>query len=141
VLWHLSDAWRRQRGRQAGGPAIVFVHYDDLLADLGGQMRRLAGLLGISVPEERWPNLVQAATFGEMRARAAQQAPDPAGVLKSPAAFFRRGSSGAGRETLTAQELAHYYSRAAQLGSPDMLAWLHRNDLAGPGRTQRAVAL
>jgi hypothetical protein len=27
---------------------------------------------------------------------------------------------------LTADELAHYYARAAELAPPDMLAWLHR---------------
>jgi aryl sulfotransferase len=123
VMWHLSDAWARLA--EGGRPQVILVHYDDLSADLGGQMRALAGLLGIEVPEARWPELVRAATFEQMRARAAEQAPDPAGVLKNPAAFFRRGRSGAGREVLTSDELAHYYARSARLAAPDLLAWLH----------------
>ena len=66
------------------------MHYDDLSADLAGEMRGLAGRLGITVPEARWPGLVQAATFASMLASAARVVPG-GGVLKSDAAFFRRG--------------------------------------------------
>jgi hypothetical protein len=48
-----------------------------------------------------------------------------AGLLKSNAAFFRRGTSGAGREILSDRELAAYHDRAAHLAPADMLAWLH----------------
>src|ERR1022692_36858 len=130
VLWHLSDAWARRDQSN-----IVLMHYDDLSADLSGQMHRLAALLDITVPQEIWPSLVRSATFAQMRASASQGAPDPAGVLKDPAAFFRRGSSGAGREVLSAEELAHYCERAAQLASPELLAWLHREpDMPAAGR-------
>jgi aryl sulfotransferase len=43
------------------------------------------------VPEQTWPVLVAAATFEQMRASADRLAPDPSGVLKDKAAFFRRG--------------------------------------------------
>ncbi|HZJ27699.1 MAG TPA: sulfotransferase domain-containing protein [Acidimicrobiia bacterium] len=123
VLWHLSDAWARR-----DQPNIVLVHYDDLSADLEGQMRRLARLLHIHVDEARWPDLVRAARFERMRARADQLAPDAAGVLKSPARFFRRGSSGAAREVLSERELADYQARAEHLAPTDLLDWLHRED-------------
>lgn len=119
VLFHLSDAWAR-RAR----PNILIMSYDDLLADLDGQMRRLAGSLEIAVPGGAWPALVDAATFERMRA-SADRAPVP-GILKNPAAFFRRGTSGAGAEQLTGAELAHYHARAATMAPRDMLAWLHR---------------
>jgi hypothetical protein len=125
VMWHLSDAWGRR-----DEPNVVLVHYDDLSTDLEGEMRRLAGLLRFDVAEGRWPGLVEAATFDQMRARADVVAPDPSGVLKDRAAFFRSGTSGSGRELLSAAELAHYRARAAQLARPDLLAWLHREDPA-----------
>jgi hypothetical protein len=121
VLSHMSDAWARR-----DQPNIVLMHYADLSADLEGEMRRLAGLLGIDVPEGKWPALVQAATFGRMRAGAVQASPDTRGVLKDPAAFFRRGTSGAGAELLTSDELAAYHERTAAMAPADMLAWLHR---------------
>ena len=118
-MWHLSDAWTRR-----GEHNVLLVHYDDLLADLEGQMRRLAGQLRIAVREEAWPALMQAATFEGMRDNAARLVPN-AGIFKSNAAFFRRGTSGARREILSVEEIAAYHERTAQLVPPDMLAWLH----------------
>jgi aryl sulfotransferase len=121
VLWHLTDAWHRRNDAN-----VLLVHYADLSADLDGEMRRIADRLGFEVATDRWSTLVEAATFTEMRARAKVLAPDPSGILKDRDAFFRRGSSGAGRELLTDAEFGHYLSRAAELAPPDLLAWLHR---------------
>jgi len=121
VLHHLSDAW----ARRADGN-VVLVHYDDLVADLEGQMRGLAHRLGIRVPEHRWPSLVAAAGFPAMRERAAQLAPDPVGVLRDRGAFFRRGGSGAAGEVLSDEQIARYEAKAAHLAPADLLAWLHR---------------
>jgi len=121
VMLHLSDAWARRERR-----GVVLVHYDDLSADLDGEMRRLAGLLGIAVPEGTWPALVAAATFDRMRARADRLVPAPPGVLMDNAAFFRRGTSGSGRALLTSDERARYRAGAAQMAPADLLRWLHR---------------
>jgi aryl sulfotransferase len=121
TMLHLSDAWARRHDAN-----VVLVHYDDLLADLDGSMRRLAGLLGIPVDEARWPAMVRAATFESMRADA--PAPDAdLGVLKDPAAFFRRGKSGEGRALLQPGELAYYRERVAAMAPDDLLAWLERD--------------
>lgn len=125
VMWHLSDAWQRR-----DQPNVLLVHYDDLRADLDGEMRRIASRLGIEVPAGIWPDLVAAASFDRMRARAGELIPDNLGVLKDPHAFFRRGRSGAGVETLSPDEVAAYRRRVAALAPADMLAWLHR-DAAG----------
>jgi aryl sulfotransferase len=129
VMWHLSDAWARR-----GGPNIALVHYDNLSADLEGQMRWLARQLGIAVKEQAWPTLVRAATFDSMRANA-DSLVSSAGIFKSNAAFFRRGTSGAAREILSDEEIAAYHARAAQLAPADMLAWLHSPRLAARGPT------
>ena len=121
VLHHVGDAWSRRTA-----PNVLLVHYADLLADLEGEMRRVADRLAVEVPEHAWPALVEAATFTRMRSRAADVAPNALGVLRDPVAFFRRGGSGAGRELLTAEELAAYDERVAALAPPDLLAWLHR---------------
>ena len=121
VLHHVTDAWSR---RDAGN--VVLVHYADLLADLPGEMLRLADLLGITVPEDRWDDLVEAATFASMRGRSDEITPNTLGVLEDNAAFFREGRSGAGREVLTAEEMARYEARVAALAPRDVVAWLHR---------------
>ena len=121
VMRHLSDAWARRHE-----PNVVLVHYEDLAADLEAEMRRLAGILGVDVPDALWPDLVGAARFDRMRERAGELAPDPVGVLLDRAAFFREGTSGAGRRVLSADELARYHARAEALAPPDLLRWLHR---------------
>jgi len=121
VLAHLTDAWERRPARN-----IVLLHYADLSADLEDEMHRLADRLGIEVPDQVWPSLVEAATFTTMRQRAEHLAPDPSGVMRSRPAFFREGRSGAGRDLLSEAELARYHERAARLAPPDLLDWLHR---------------
>ena len=105
---------------------MVLVHYDDLSADLEGEMRRLAELLGIAVPGRTWPALVAAAGFDSMRVRADRLVPAPPGLLMDNAAFFRRGASGSGPELLTAAERARYHACTAQMAPSDLLSWLHR---------------
>ena len=49
-----------------------------------------------------------AASFEQMRANADRTAPDPAGIMKSKAAFFRNGQSGSGRDMLSDDEMVRY---------------------------------
>jgi len=121
LMWHLSQAWKR---RDQGN--VLLLHYDDLSADLDGEMRRVAAQLGISVPEHMWPGLVKAATFDQMR-HAADRLQPVGNVLKDNAAFFHSGISGSGRELLTTAELDRYYARVRKLASPGLLTWLHRS--------------
>jgi len=121
VMAHLGDAWARREE-----PNLLLVHYADLSADLEGEMRRIAAYLDIDVPESRWPALVNAASFAEMKANAEHRAPDPKGLMRSKDAFFRRGTSGAAAELLTSEERAAYEARVADMIPADLSAWLHR---------------
>jgi hypothetical protein len=122
MLHHLSTFWGvRDR------PNVVLCHYDDLKTDLEGQMRRLAERLGISVPEERWPQLVDAATFERMRAGADRIAPDTThAIWQDNRQFFHRGVSGQWRTLLDDDALRRYNARVAELAEPDLVRWLHR---------------
>jgi hypothetical protein len=110
VVHHTADAWSRR-----GSGLVHVVAYADLVADLEGQMRFLAGLLEIPVAAEAWPGLVTAASFDSMRREAADRAPGGRGVLKDPAAFFRRGRPGAGRVALAPVDVAAYEARVRRL--------------------------
>ncbi|WP_421107663.1 sulfotransferase domain-containing protein [Streptomyces sp. NEAU-S77] len=120
AMWHLTDAWNRR-----GASNATLVHYDELSTHLGSEMRRVANLLGITVPERTWPELIEAATFVSMRDAAHRLAPDPADIFKDATAFFRRGGSGAGRDVLSSDELARYHARVAHMAPADLLDWLH----------------
>lgn len=116
VLHHVTDAWARRDEAN-----IVLVHYADLLADLNGEMARLADVLELPPPT---PDLVAAARFDAMRERADDLAPDAGGILRDRHAFFRQG--GSSRDDLPTDLVARYEARAAALAPPDLLTWLHR---------------
>jgi aryl sulfotransferase len=117
----LCDAWASRNE-----PNVVLVHYEDLSADLEGEMRRLAARLEFTVPVEKWPSLVEAATFDRMRAAADRI--QPMDMIKDNTAFFRTGAIGSGRELLTSAELGRYHAQMERLAPPELLAWLHRQN-------------
>ena len=89
-------------------------------------MRKLAAHLGIEVDEDRWPHLVQAATFESMRSRADMTV--PAGGRDhwiDNAAFFSRGTSGQWRDLLDDADLARYAARVRTLTPDDLADWVH----------------
>jgi aryl sulfotransferase len=120
---HLATFWNvRDR------PNVVLVHYDDLKTDLEGQMRRLGDQLDISVPEDRWPELVDAATFERMRAGADRIAPDTShAIWQDNQEFFHRGESGQWRALLDDDDVHRYDARVAELADPELARWLHRD--------------
>jgi hypothetical protein len=105
---------------------VVLLHYDDLASDLEGQMRALAARLGIDVPDDRWPALVEAASFASMRDASARTAPS-IDIWRDPEAFFKRARRGAWRELLDDDGRRRYDDRVASLVDPDLAAWLHRS--------------
>lgn len=120
-----------QAFRGAGnGLDVVYLHYDDLKTDLAGQMRRLAARLGIDVDEQRWPQLVHAASFESMRSRADTLVPSggPEHWI-DPAAFFSRGTSGQWRDLLDGDDLARYAARVRALASDELVEWVHREPI------------
>ncbi|MEU5928206.1 sulfotransferase domain-containing protein [Streptomyces antimycoticus] len=121
TVHHLYDAWNRQ-----AQPNVRLLHYNDLCADLAGQMAALAEWLGITVNESVWPDLVKAATFDEMKSRAERLAPDTE-ILKDPAKFFRSGRSGGSQDFLTEGDLDAYRKRVGDLAPKPFLDWLHRD--------------
>lgn len=109
---------------------VVLLHFDDLLNDLEGQMRGLAHRLAITVAENRWPALVKAATFDEMRDRAALTAPDAGNrIWRDNQRFFHRGTSGQWRDLLDDDDLERYRARVNAIGRADVVDWVHRGTL------------
>ena len=96
-----------------------------LLKPFGSLARRLL----IDIPEDRWPALVQAATFDEMRRTADEVAPAVTeSVWKNNAKFFHRGTSGQWRALLDDADNARYAARVRELVSPDLAAWVHHGE-------------
>ena len=123
-ITHLASWWPMRQE-----PFVTFVHYNDLVADLEGEMRRLAGYLGIEVPEELWPGAVERCGLAEMRADAAENSDMDLAFDGGAAAFFHKGTNGRWRGVLTEAQLARYDDLVATL-APEAAEWLEHGSLA-----------
>ena len=120
TLHHLATFWDARDSSN-----VILVHFDDLKADLPGEMRRLAQRLDITVPESAWPSLERAATFEDMREHASRLVPDSGLVKLDKKRFFHRGVSGQWAEVLGDTDLREYSAQAAELAGPDLMGWVH----------------
>jgi hypothetical protein len=110
-------------------PNVVMLHYGDLQDDLEGQMRSLAARLGIDVPEERWPDLVPAATFEHMKSKAVDVAPNATeNIWLDQSRFFNKGTSGQWSHLLDEDGMRRYATRVRELANPELSLWAHHGD-------------
>jgi hypothetical protein len=107
---------------------VVLLHYADLKSDRSGQMRELAHRLTLEIPETKWPELIDAASFEYMKAHAEQTAPNSTQDLwLSTSDFFRSGKNGQWRDVIRDDaSIARYNARVADLTTPERAAWAHR---------------
>ena len=104
---------------------ILFVHFDDLLDDLGGQMRRISDYLDIPVNEAIWPALVRSVTFDEMKSNAHKRAPgSDKGIWKDATNFFHKGANRRWEGALTQDQIKRYEQLVDELLEPDLGRWL-----------------
>ncbi len=116
-------------------PNLLLVHYNDLKADLEGEMRRVSQYLDIAVPEALWPALVTAATFDQMKADGGALMSGAERIFKGGhESFLHKGTNGRWREVLTEADLKLYETRAAAALSPGLRVWLEGGRVAGDPR-------
>lgn len=114
---HLDTVWQ-MRDR----PNVLPIHYQQFKDDLASSMRSLAASLEIDVPERKWSELVEAATFGAMKRRGRDVLPDP-GLWRDESRFLNKGTSGQWRSVLNDDDVAYYRERVATMAGPDLLDW------------------
>lgn len=119
--WENIQTWWDLREQ----PNVMLVHYNDLKADLPGEMRRIAGFLDIPIDEAKWPTILDHCTFDYMKANADTLSPGFSnlfeGGLKS---FVHKGTNNRWRDVLTAADIQKYEDVASRNLSPDCAAWL-----------------
>jgi aryl sulfotransferase len=105
-------------------PNLLLVHYNDLLANLADEMRRIANFVDIDVPAKQWPILVDAARFEAMKREADRILGDMSPAFKDgTAAFIHKGVNGRWKKVLGPKDLL-LYERAAATLDPDLRSWL-----------------
>ncbi len=117
---HIASFWPHH-----DEPNVLFVHYDDMKADLEGTMRRVAGFLGIEIAEAQWPRLVESCTFEGMKSRSAEIGEFLA-FIGGADTFLYKGTNDRWRGVLTDDELRLFEQAAAEQLPADAAAWLNR---------------
>lgn len=133
-FFETETSYWHERGRNN----LLLVHYNDLKADLDGEMRRISAFLGIPIDEEIWPTLVEAARFENMKAQGRDLLPGIGMAFQGGhESFLYRGTNGRWRELLRDDDLALYEEKAAVL-APALRRWLAEGRLrAGDPRDAR----
>jgi aryl sulfotransferase len=104
---------------------ICLVHYADLKADPLGEIRGIAGFLGIEISDEALVNVVERTSFDAMRERAiAADANRTSPFREGAKTFFYKGTNGRWRDTLTESELAMYEQTKENVLTPGCAHWL-----------------
>ncbi len=128
-LHHLASWWDLR-----GEPNVLFVHYNDLQADLDGEIRRVASFLDIDFPPALWPGVVESCTFERMR-EDADKIGDFQRVFEGGAeSFLFKGTNGRWRGVLTEGELQRYQDRVEELLAPEAARWLKHGSLVTGSR-------
>ena len=112
-------------------PWLLMVHFNDLKADLAGEMRRIADFLGIATPAPLLAELAEAARFETMKRQGDEMLPQLRMAFDHGAdRFINKGSNGRWKDFLTAEDLARYDALVESRLSPALAAWLEGGRLA-----------
>lgn len=124
-LWHTKTWWEYR-----DLPNILFVHYNDLLNDSKGEIKRIADFLGIQITDEALQAVVNAVTFANVKANADQLVPEVAQAFEGGAqTFINKGTNGRWKPVLTAGDLELYEAAVERVLSPDCAKWLEHGRL------------
>ena len=124
--------WRERRR-----PNLLLVHYNDLKADLPGEMARISAFLDIDTPPDRLAELARAAEFANMKAQGAQLLEKlDQHFDRGYDRFLNKGTNGRWKDVLTAEDVGRYERLAAERLPPGARAWIEAGRLAaGDPRT------
>ncbi|MEZ4619859.1 MAG: sulfotransferase domain-containing protein [Caldilineaceae bacterium] len=114
---------------------ILFIHFNDLLQDLPGEIRHIADYLAIALTDEELNTVAQAVSFAATKQNAATMAPMPAAAVQMTwkaglDTFFFKGTNGRWRSVLTPAELAMCEAAKARVLTPDCARWLEEGRAA-----------
>ncbi|XP_047497753.1 sulfotransferase 1C4-like [Penaeus chinensis] len=102
---HLKEAWQRR-----DHPNLHFVFYEDLKADIKGELKKLDAFLGTGLSEDQFANVAKYTSFNEMKARdslffnseiSKNDALYNQEIRTKDGGFFRQGQSGGWKTKLT----------------------------------------
>lgn len=121
-FWSHMQGWWDARAL----PNLLTLHYGDLIADMPGQLRRIAAFLDIPIDEAKLASMVANCSIAHMRHVAADSGQLNHGFEKGAETFINKGTNGRWREVLSQAEIDKCDQIAARELTPDCAKWLLR---------------
>ena len=116
--------------RERKRPNLLFVHYNDLKADLAGEIARIAGFLEIDTPPDRLAEFAEAAKFESMKAQGPEILPMLAFAFdRGSDRFLNKGTNGRWKGALTDADLARFDRLATAKFTPSARSWIENGRL------------
>jgi aryl sulfotransferase len=104
-----------------------------MLADLRGEIQRLADYLAIGITQDELERIAEAASFDQMKKAYEPMDARMRSAFKGGAdAFLFKGTNGRWREVLEPEDLVLYDEAKARVLSPDCAAWLEAGGSGKP---------
>jgi hypothetical protein len=103
---HVRRWWKHR-----DDPNVLFLCYEELLADLPGSLRRISAFCGLQIAPERWPGILQRCSFAFMKQHENQFDPLLAMLYErgfQPHAFLRKGQTGGWRDQLSIRQARRF---------------------------------
>lgn len=108
---HLAG-WSKARSR----PDVLVVHYEDMLADLEREVRRIAAFCGIPIDETQMPRILERCSFAYMKTQEdkldvgtyERHLQAMISARQTDVMFIREGKKGKGRDRLSEAQRARY---------------------------------
>jgi aryl sulfotransferase len=117
-------------------PNFLLLHYNDMLKDLDGAVRKISAFCDIAASDEEIAKVVEAATFSNVKKKVAEipEESDPRKIFfrGGTRAFFFKGSNERWREVLGEADLALYEEAKVRVLSPACARWLEKGGAIDP---------
>jgi aryl sulfotransferase len=111
-------------------PNVKLVHFNELKADLEGEIRTIADFLDVEIDPKEWPQIVEHSTFAWMKAHAAQVTPLGGAIFDGGAdRFIYKGVNGRWKDVLSPEESAMYEKMALEELGPECAHWLATGEM------------
>lgn len=121
-LDHIKSWWRFRHLDN-----VLFVHFNELLADLDAEMRKISAFLNIPVKESNWHELVKSASFNAMKSQANQLVPaSTINLWKDSSKFFNKGINNQWKSVLPETLVEVYHQKARKKLGKKLSTWLEQ---------------
>lgn len=106
-------------------PNLLMLHFNELKADLPGQIRRIASFIDAEINESNFDAIVEHCSFDYMKANATKSVPLGGAFWDGGAqTFIHKGLNGRWRDVLSADEQAEYEAIARRELGDECAAWI-----------------